>query len=819
MDVWSLSPELVWGLFKRGLGVLNLISFASLLTQVVETAGGRGVLGASRRLRTLRDDFPGPLRYLYFPTLLWANSSDAMLRALNWIGLVAAGVVVYGGPLATWALAVCYLCYLSLDFAIALIFPWDCLLFESTLLALFLPETLPLPALEAVSAPAPALTWAYRLLVFRVMFGFGKQKFLGSRNEDLAYLKGFLVNQPLLSPLGWFAQKAPLPWLKLSVLFMFLVEIPVPFFAFFPGWASIVCAVTTVALMLGIQAMGSFGYFSFMTICACIPLLDNVTPQTLVFSELFAAGAPVFTNAYVLIHTLGALVVLPFNSWIGQSWNLWAAWYQLPRWFQLPLGFFQWLHPFRWVHPYGVFPPNNQPGVKITLMLEVSWDRARWHEIEFVYSPSNARSAPRFIAPHHPRGDQAVIYDTFGLNPQSLVSAMLGPWDPNLYCARSAAVSFCQALLDGTAPPMYKPGPIAQHDTPPIAARLTTIMLEPVSLAEWRKTGNYWKRTYIGPHTPAREIDPQFSQDAFGEPELWHFEAIMWRRRSHLRPLIDAAQKPNVDPLQLVKLHSPLEDSHIQRFWDELQPLLGSDARNHLDNLPGVVEQVEQRFSRADRRLMYRTLNRFALILVSRLEPLYLHQGRNPQIPVRSYFHLWMLAHHIICTGKEAYLAAVAEPRSVTSYIPQLTNHTGLFALSVFRYQEVIFESQKLRLIECFTHPHDPARKRANVEMLRTENFSGLPKVERFFIETAQRVSGFFNVAPTLRECFRGPQFNRGYPELYPEFRELPSGVLEVARYGKVTSETPLASDLKSLPTATEARPLATGSERTRAAQ
>ena len=134
--------------------------------------------------------------------------------ALTLIGFTAAALVIYGGPYSSWALVVCYVCYLSLDLAVGLIFPWDCLLFEATVLALFLPATLPLPELAAVAAPAPALAWAYRLLLFRLMFGFGKQKFLGSTGKDLAYLKGFLIGQPLPSPVGWYMQKLPVALLK-----------------------------------------------------------------------------------------------------------------------------------------------------------------------------------------------------------------------------------------------------------------------------------------------------------------------------------------------------------------------------------------------------------------------------------------------------------------------------------------------------------------------------------------------------------------------------------------------------------------------------
>ena len=41
MPPWyaSLDPLLVWGLYTRGLGVVLLISFASLATQIIRGAG------------------------------------------------------------------------------------------------------------------------------------------------------------------------------------------------------------------------------------------------------------------------------------------------------------------------------------------------------------------------------------------------------------------------------------------------------------------------------------------------------------------------------------------------------------------------------------------------------------------------------------------------------------------------------------------------------------------------------------------------------------------------------------------------------------
>jgi hypothetical protein len=496
VDTWvsAPSPLLIWGLFIRGVGLVYLITFASLSFQVKLNVGREGGLPVTKRLARMRQDFPSWRRFYYFPSLLWLSASDGMLTALPIVGLLAAILVMFGGPLSFWALLTCYVVYLSLDIAMALIFPWDSLLFECTVLSLFLPATESLPNLGAAALPAPALAWAFRLLLFRLMFGFGKQKFIGSRGKDLAYLKGFLIAQPLPSPVGWYFQKLPTFMLKGAVLFMFFAEVPAPFFAFFPGPLSVVFGVATIFLMIGIQLMGSFGYFSIATIVCSLPLFDNTTPRALDVATMFSPGAPVVVNAFVVMHTLGAIFAFPFNSWLGQSWHLWAFWYQLPRWCQLPVTFIRHLHPFRWLHPYGVFPPNVAPGVKVSLLVEVTWDKKTWHELRFRFSPSSETSPPKFVAPHHPRGDQAVIYDTFGLNPTSLVSSVLGPWDPYPFASRSPAAVFRQRLTEGKTLDFVHGEVMEAHPEPPKMARITTVMLEPVSLDERRRTGKWWKR-------------------------------------------------------------------------------------------------------------------------------------------------------------------------------------------------------------------------------------------------------------------------------------------------------------------------------------
>ncbi|HTV22737.1 MAG TPA: lipase maturation factor family protein, partial [Polyangiaceae bacterium] len=490
-------------------------------------------------------------------------------------------------------------------------------------------------------------------------------------------------------------------------------------------------------------------------------------------------------TAFVALHTLGALAALPFNSWLGQSWHSWAYWYQLPRVVQPCIELLRLLHPFRWLHPYGVFPPNNTPPVKMVPLFEVTWDDQTWHELEFRHSVSHAHSAPGFIAPHHPRGDQALIYDTFGLNATSLMNGVLGIWSPYPYASRAPLSFFCQSLLRGQAQSFLRGSALEQHATPPARVRVTTHMLEPVSLAEHAETGAWWKRSYVGPHRPAEALDPEFWDDASAEPELWHFEAIAWRRRSRLGPWLERAAAAAAAPDELVLEGADgLTAEHVQRFWRDLLPMFAGPARDSFDNLPDAVRVLHERFDRSERRALERVLGRFALCLVARLEPLFLHRGHCPALPVPTYFHLWLLAHHIIGCGPGALRRVFDVPSRAAEFIPELTPQTGLYALGLFRYDALRFEAQKLRLVESFTHPHAGAEKRALAERLRRRDFDGMSPGERFALRVAFRVSGYFHVLPAIRESFQGARFEPEHPERYPRFVEDDAGEIRLEPAG-----------------------------------
>jgi hypothetical protein len=109
------------------------------------------------------------------------------------------------------------------------------------------------------------------------------------------------------------------------------------------------------------------------------------------------------------------------------------------------------------------------------------------------------------------------------------------------------------------------------------------------------------------------------------------------------------------------------------------------------------------------------------------------------------------------------------------------------------------FESQKLRLMTSMLFPHDPLEKKAFSEKIKAGNLAAMTPAERFFVRVTQAVSGFFNVLPDLRDSFKGPKFDQGYPELYPTFRELQSGEVVLREYTRPGEGVRLEVDPKAL--------------------
>ena len=79
-----------------------------------------------------------------------------------------------------------------------------------------MPAAHALPELTATELPLPSVAFLFRWLVIRLMWGFAKLKFIGTKRGDSLYLQGFLTWLPMPTRLGWLFQHAPPVLLRLG---------------------------------------------------------------------------------------------------------------------------------------------------------------------------------------------------------------------------------------------------------------------------------------------------------------------------------------------------------------------------------------------------------------------------------------------------------------------------------------------------------------------------------------------------------------------------------------------------------------------------
>jgi hypothetical protein len=770
-------PELIWGLVSRGIGLVFVVSFASLLPQLLPIAGKQGLLPIHDALRAIERDFPSRKRWAYFPSLLWFNASDTTLRVLGWLGLIAASSIVIGGPHVPWAFLVCYLVYLSFDRAMTLIYPWDAVLFEAGFWGMFLPATRVLPELGALSAPWPAVAWAYRLLVFRVMFGFGKHKFAGSTAQDSGFLRGFLMNQPLPTYLGWAAQKLPLGFLKLVLFGMFLVEIPLPFAVFFPGVWSVLAATTMIALMLAIWLTGNFGYFNLVMIFCALSWFDTQTARSFSLSQLFAPGAPHLINALFVLHTWLSLMALPFNSFCNHTWTLWSPWTRIrPAFLTALVTLARLLAPLRLAHAYGVFPPQSPAPARLTPVAEASWDGTTWHVLPLRFSPSHEKSPPRFCAPHHERLDQAVVYEGIGLNEESVYRNVVGRWDPYGYGGVSAPLMLVHRVLAGTAPgERFYDRSLELRAGPPRWLRVRTHMLEANSLAELRSSGRWWTSTLVGPHFAPMTREDGFWDAPLPPPELWHFDDLIWLRRSQFGAWLKRSAAGE-DPHRLIGLGDlALHADDVARFW-EVVPSVAARHRQTWTGLRSSVEALRQAQGRPRLYRFERIANRYAIFLLARIEPLFLDGGTRAlfgrakaSLDVKSNYHLRLLTHYIVAQGRPTYDAVMAGPRLAIEHAQHVTMFGSNVLQALFRYEALVYQSQKLRLLAAITQ-HEG--RLAPTEQQR--------KNQQGIVNLTERSFGAVDLVEFLKTQFLTAEDVLDVPERWPRFKLTPQA--EVVR-------------------------------------
>jgi lipase maturation factor 1 len=452
--ITSILAQLCWGeqmlrptfrvtgdLFLRVLGLIYLVAFLSLFVQAEGLIGSQGILPANQTLQIVGERF-GLSGYFEFPSLLWLWSSDTALLTLCAAGAIT-GAIGIAAPylwfpwIASWTL---YLSFVSIGRNF-LSFQWDALLLETGFLAILhvllhthgwaAGSDRRITAFSASPTPMRAVGWAYRWLLFRLMFSSGVVKLTSGDTSwwSLTALTRHYETQPLPNIVAWYAHHLSPDFHAVSCVVMFAIELIAPFLFFAPRRLRNVGAISTIGLQCLITLTGNYTYFNILTIALCFWLIEDLTwPDRI--RERFRTPL-VRRRPNALRHLVAPAIGL--NLMLSALLLTRGAFRSEVRFPDLLHQVHQTIAPYRVINTYGLFSVMTMDRPEI--VLEGSSDGVYWEPYEFYYKPGDIRRSPPFVAPHQPRLDWQMWFAALGPIRNS-------PW----------FYYFTQRLLEGSAP-------------------------------------------------------------------------------------------------------------------------------------------------------------------------------------------------------------------------------------------------------------------------------------------------------------------------------------------------------------------------------
>jgi len=472
-------------IFLRGLGVVYLVAFLSLGTQILGLIGSHGILPLQGFLSTVSGQI-GPERFWFLPTLTWFNASDWFLNFLCVGGAVLSilAILNIAPALVFFLLWVFYLSILSVghDF---LSFQWDVLLLETGFLAIFFSPLHLLPKKFEASRPSLLALFLLRLLLFRLMFSSGAVKLLSGDLSwrDLTALQYHYETQPLPTFIGWFAHQLPAWFQKLSVIGMFGIELLIPFLIFTPRRVRFVAFVVLSTFQGFIGATGNYAFFNLLASVLCLTLLeDGFFIQFPPFRKAVQGikPSPCPWPRWVIVPVTGVVLFLSVVTMSNLNRDF--------RWPRAVRQTAQWFEPLHLVSGYGLFAVMTTSRAEI--VLEGSFDGTTWIPYEFKYKPGDLRKIPGFVAPHQPRLDWQMWF-------AALSSYRQNPWFVNLIIR----------LLQGSPEvlQLLKENPFPQK--PPRYIQAVAYDYHFTNLKTLRETGAWWRREYRGVYLPPISLE------------------------------------------------------------------------------------------------------------------------------------------------------------------------------------------------------------------------------------------------------------------------------------------------------------------------
>lgn len=368
--------------FVRGVSLVFLLAFSSLLAQVDGLYGPQGIL-----------PFQPPM-------------DGRWLKAACILGILFSLAAFWGWLEGLWLL-LAWLIYFWFvrQGEVFLSFQWDALLLEAGFIALLVSPfrmgsflTVPIP-----SAASLILIW---VLLFKLMFLSGVVKLASGDPSwrDLTALTYHYWTQPLPNPVSWWMHQLPEAFHRVSCALMFLIELVFPFLIFINGTTRWIAFLGLAGLQLVLIATGNFAFFNWLSLALCFPLLSNSIYIKL-WDGFVVGGASGWALSAV---ALMVAVPLVFTSLI------WMVRPFYPRLFEISAvrQWLTWTFPLQLNSPYGLFAVMTKE--RPELEIEGSLNGKEWRAYRFRYKISDTRARLPWVAPHQPRLDWQMWFAALG---------------------------------------------------------------------------------------------------------------------------------------------------------------------------------------------------------------------------------------------------------------------------------------------------------------------------------------------------------------------------------------------------------------------
>ena len=433
-------------LYGRCLGIVTLMAFISYWHQADALIGEQGLSPWTNDLKYIENlcaQNQDLNQWHIRPTLLWLESltSHHILFAFGTIAALLLSI----GILPTISGLVSYLCYLSLMVVGEpfLSFQWDALLCETLLLSLpFLPFT----KFNKIG-DSYKVGWITRYLIIallaKLMLESGIVKFtsFGANGEntwqDLTALDYHYWTQPLPHGLSVWIHSSPDWFDQISLYLMYGIELILPFFLFLPGIFRRIGVIGQIILQIAILLSGNYGFFNLLTLCLCIPLIDDRmlpkfltkhwnTDSNIEKRQVFESDFKPIFNFFLLSYLTMAWFFFSITAYghfvrdlkgnqPDPLINIEAKWTE---------SYTNMVRPTRAFNSYGLF--RVMTTTRPEIIIEGSLDGNNWRPYEFRWKPTDPTQLPKFAGPHMPRIDwrmwfEGLNYERYANHPFSLM--------------------------------------------------------------------------------------------------------------------------------------------------------------------------------------------------------------------------------------------------------------------------------------------------------------------------------------------------------------------------------------------------------------